>query len=1265
MTAETVAASGPSIDAQNPWPGLSAFDEASARFFGGRDDEAAELVRLVGQAHVGLVFGKSGLGKTSLLQAGLFPRLRRVDIFPVYLRLNVRERAGPLVEQLTDAMHKAFALHGVESFEADPGDRLWEQLHDVRATWWSAHNRPLLPLLVLDQFEEVFTLGAENSAAIEQLRLDLADLIENRIPARLAARSESGAALERLDLRAQRYKLLLCFREDFLPDIEAWRRDIPSLMRNRLRLLPMSAEQARRVVCGETAGGRSHELVDDETAREIVRFVAAAQPREGDPGRAARRGAEPGWDRLEIEPALLSLVASGLNERRRALGQNTIDAGLLRKTGAAIVGDFYERCVADMAPATRRFIEDELITEGGFRNSYPLDDALEQRLIGADEVRRLVDRRLLRIEHQLGVDRLELIHDRLTEVVREHRDRERERLRAQRARRRWWLAGSIGGTVLVGLGLVVALFYGLWRDAEDANAKTRVALNDAERANDRTKDALLQAEQAASEAQRQRGVAESATQDAVDSLERAKRAGQREAIAAGKERQAAEEARSALRTAVAGKLVLQSRAIVDGQRAGSLEEASQLAAAAYRLHAGFETLDALNAVLSAAPHLEQVVAFPEQMRAVGPEGRVVVTGTHSATFSSLLGGDAEATLQLWDAASGRRLGEPMKGFKGVPSLAFARDGRMLATAEADWVSQSVRMWSVPGGSPQAQPLTLGTPVQPLLRTVSIAPAIAISPDGRQLAVTRVDRTVRIVDVTAWREEPRPLIGHREQVRHVAYAPDGHGLLTGSDDGSLRWWDPAAEDGSARDAEFRAEPADKVSAIAVSRDGRTVVSADETGHVRLWDRATRQLRAAWTRAGALDTLVFAPDDGVIVAGDQQGFLYFLDSSTLAERAPALHAHAGPVRDAVFVAGPALVTIGSDGTFRRWSPSAWAARRPASASRKDGVNIRNLALGHADGAFVGVDAGGRAVLHPAGREVPVSFGAAGEKALVAAITRQDGRVLTLGRDGSLQQWDPSSGVAVGAPVQVTGSIDLAKISRAAASRDGLRLALGGSDGSIWIIDAPSGKVLCSRAAAAGNAAVINGLAFSPDGRLVAAGSVSWARVWTSDDCRSLGPALAVDRSLMGLISDLALADGGRTVLAAAGDAVMVWDGVSGSARKLAVEQDRGAVAVAMSSDSKTLIAGGKGGVIRFWDVASGQAIGAGRTVTPAEITALAFTDDQRKVVWGDAAGNVDTADAPAAWIDRVCSRLVRNMGRVAWRTATAELDYVEACRGLPVP
>ena len=78
-----------SLDEQNPWPGLATYDEGASDFFFGREDEVEELLRLIKLSPLTVLYGKSGLGKSSLLQAGLFPRLRQAYFLPVYIRLDI------------------------------------------------------------------------------------------------------------------------------------------------------------------------------------------------------------------------------------------------------------------------------------------------------------------------------------------------------------------------------------------------------------------------------------------------------------------------------------------------------------------------------------------------------------------------------------------------------------------------------------------------------------------------------------------------------------------------------------------------------------------------------------------------------------------------------------------------------------------------------------------------------------------------------------------------------------------------------------------------------------------------------------------------------------------------------------------------------------------------------------------------------------------------------------------------------------------------
>ena len=273
-----------------------------------------------------------------------------------------------------------------------------------------------------------------------------------------------------LDLQGRHFKVVLSLREDFLPHLEGWRRSIPSLLRNRFRLLPMNGQQALAAVT--KSGGR---LVDRGLGRAIVAFVAAAHAGLHDGVAEAATGAAQAVEtgdlsQVTIEPALLSLVCTGLNERRKAAHKTAIDQELLSGTGLAIITEFYEGCVRDLPDRARRFIEDELITEVGFRNPYSREDALAQGYLTGAQLETLVKRRLLRVERHLGTDRIELVHDRLTAVVRTFRDQERARLRREhdaanlRKYRRNTMVAAVGGLTAA---MVALVFWQLWRSAQD------------------------------------------------------------------------------------------------------------------------------------------------------------------------------------------------------------------------------------------------------------------------------------------------------------------------------------------------------------------------------------------------------------------------------------------------------------------------------------------------------------------------------------------------------------------------------------------------------------------------------------------------------------------------------------------------------------------------------------------------------------------------------------------------------------------------------
>jgi tetratricopeptide (TPR) repeat protein len=485
-----VPAPATTVDESNPWLGLASFTEETRAYFFGRDEEVAELARRVQRKLLTLLFGQSGLGKTSILRAGLVPRLRGHGYCPIYVRIDYARDAPEPAEQIKQAILVNARRSGqwTQVGVAVAGESLWEFLHHRDDVLRDESGATLIPLLIFDQFEEIFTLAQSDEfgrARAARFIAELADLVENRPPKEFEAKlEEDESAAERFDFTRSDYRVLIALREDYLAPLEGLKKDIPSISQNRLRLAPMTGTQALAAVLQP-----GKKLVSEEVAAAIVRFVAG--------------GAE--LANAVVEPSLLSLICRELNDARIAQGRGEISLDLLAGSHATILSNFYERALADQPSAVRRIIENDLLTESGFR-----ENVAEERLVsrfteaGAapNTLAVLVNRRLLRIEERLDIRRVELTHDVLCSVVKASRDKRHEReareaterlLAEQRARelaaRRAMVRArqvAAGCTVLAAVAVVAAMlayFSGQRAHRAERSAQETRALADTARGN--------------------------------------------------------------------------------------------------------------------------------------------------------------------------------------------------------------------------------------------------------------------------------------------------------------------------------------------------------------------------------------------------------------------------------------------------------------------------------------------------------------------------------------------------------------------------------------------------------------------------------------------------------------------------------------------------------------------------------------------------------------------------------------------------------------
>ena len=402
------------LSPDNPWPGLRSFDEGSKAFFFGRHAETDALLRLVRRETLTLFYGRSGLGKTSLLQAGLFPRLRESNLLPIAIRLNYEAKAAPLVSQVKQAVASALRAAGIDARAPAETESLWEYFHSSDVDFWDSQNRLITLVLAFDQFEERFTLGrqsAETDAEAEIFLTELSRLIEHRPPPLVKANFEAQLeAAGRYDFEKRSCKVIFSLREDFLAELENLRDRFPSILENALRLQGMSEAQALEVVLRP-----GFQLVSEQVASEIVRFVAGTDSRS--------------QSCLSVEPVLLSVVLSELNQRRRQNQQPTITSDLLSGSREEILDGFYEEALDGLPAQARLLVEDGLITSSGRRDTMAWEDALAEFEMDEQDVLTLIDRHLLRREDRSDGPRLELVHDRLAEIVCKCRDERREQER--------------------------------------------------------------------------------------------------------------------------------------------------------------------------------------------------------------------------------------------------------------------------------------------------------------------------------------------------------------------------------------------------------------------------------------------------------------------------------------------------------------------------------------------------------------------------------------------------------------------------------------------------------------------------------------------------------------------------------------------------------------------------------------------------------------------------------------------------------------------
>lgn len=429
----------------NPWLGLSSYKyEDSSRFYG-RDEELQTLTDIIRQNIFTTLYGVSGAGKTSLINAGLSPILEKEQYLPIYVRFSHGADSLPYEEQLISAVESVLEKIGgeseqIENFGFDSkSDRLWLYFHSHH--FWSAQNHKVIPLLFIDQFEEIFTKN-DDSAVIWSFFHAVDSLQYNYPPEKVTEQITS--LNQRITFSEDmNFRMVLSMREDFLPRLEDYTYDIPALRRNRVGIKPLNGLQALEVIMKPCP-----ELITREVALHIISKIVGKEQKDD-----VKR-----LKSTSVETSILSLFCTELyNYRHTDKEGGIISKSLVDKYGENILELYYSRNMQLLPLKTQIYLESQLLTRSGFRNSVALEDLIGNN-IAQEQLALLEENRIIRIEEVNHVSRVEFTHDVLCQIAKAHREKRREKSESKKRKITSWQIGI--ETFILSIISILIVFWG-------------------------------------------------------------------------------------------------------------------------------------------------------------------------------------------------------------------------------------------------------------------------------------------------------------------------------------------------------------------------------------------------------------------------------------------------------------------------------------------------------------------------------------------------------------------------------------------------------------------------------------------------------------------------------------------------------------------------------------------------------------------------------------------------------------------------------------